>query len=902
MSGADAPRVDAGDILFLIVRHLRACGLSASAMALLHESGVDTAWLCGPAPELRLLRDWVFAGDFKRVRSLLEPLAFGLSPPEHRAMLAIVDRQQLLETILMNSHDSRSQSQRALLDELHARRNELQLSELEFAWCLHALDDRSIRISSSQRHTRVTAQRWDVDEARMQCFERLVPFFRGEISSEEYEHKYLAMPSTQLVSLLQDAVTSHRERATDEGTARLDCVSIRYCHSTQNELRLQSGHADALKDHLLFLGEAHRAPKGGRDPQINREKLQVSQSVDWSKTARGSWTGSSADVRSKQAKQHVDVSTLHVRSRRTDPVAMSLDFDRMRSLKQPEPVLEEEVESEDVAVNADPATSEPSHEDGHVLVANVVVFDAATQTDDCSVGDTSCYIAVAPTSDSPPLEVEPPTPAAPRMAAWQSPTPEPPPPFYDPRRSEPSVRSSAIARSFASDSSHSVCIDDDLAEGHAVSFLSAIRSPISRYLEELNENSDDEDEEEGGPPDLDNGSTDDDGEDEHDLDRDLTAEVHDDSALDLAAESDVVGDNEEPEQHCRPERYDQLAVDHVVQASVVAEVKEAHAVRAIDTNADGSHLAIGTNARALRVFDLTASLASTASGSCTSTSSQHGFLPLLPVVVERHKHHQTSIYCVAFNNTFGDSKAGGSSGAGVIASGDADSCIKVLSLVTNKEQVIRSHPGKSRALHFAAANLLWSSSTGDRRIRCWDLEHSLSKSCLDLDGHVGEIQTLAFSSARSGTASSLLSAALDKTIRLWDARSGKCEQIVARTSHPVFAVQFDPSDSRYFASGHQDGGVSVWDLRVKSRALETLAHHQDECRAISWSPDGSWLLSSSFDGTICVMQVEQRAKLLTPLASYHQHQDKVLQAQWHPTRPAIMTTSADKLVKLWAFS
>uniref|UniRef100_K3W5X2 Uncharacterized protein n=1 Tax=Globisporangium ultimum (strain ATCC 200006 / CBS 805.95 / DAOM BR144) TaxID=431595 RepID=K3W5X2_GLOUD len=287
------------------------------------------------------------------------------------------------------------------------------------------------------------------------------------------------------------------------------------------------------------------------------------------------------------------------------------------------------------------------------------------------------------------------------------------------------------------------------------------------------------------------------------------------------------------------------------------------------------------------------------------------FLPLLPVVIERHKHHQSAIYCVAYNHhaieggSLYSRSSGGSAGT-AIASGASDSSIKVLSLATNKETLIQTHTGKTRALHFSAHNLLWSSCTGDLRIRCWDLEHSRSSSCANLDGHVDEIQTFAFSKDDPRSPHpQVLSSALDNTIRLWDPRSGgKCERIVAHTAHPAFTLQFHPLTSWYFVSGHQDGSVALWDLRMKTRSpLESLTHHHDECRAISWSPDGAWLLSSSFDGTICVMQANTSASnSLRAMASYHQHQDKVLQAQWHPTKPAVVTSGADKFVKLWTFS
>lgn len=842
---------DAADVLFLIVKHLRHCGLSASAMALLRESEVDTAWLCGPSREMKLLREWVFAGDFACAKTLLQPLAGALTDEELSDALAVIDKQELLES-LHPSGDGEPLPHRG-------------------------------------------AGQWNVNEARMQCFEKLVPFFRGDIEPEEDEHKYLVMKSTQLMALVHDGVTYNSERAVASGEmASLDCISM-----TSESHRSVLDQLERPSRLRLFLAEKQVVASAKAPPTSHL----LSRSADWSRL-KGKWTNTTT---ADDLNELVDSTSCSSKKRRNQ-LAISLDFDKARlAMRRPQQtkanelvVEEEQDEDTDSDEGEAPAPPPATLEDERKQqLAVKVLCDSATQTD-TAISHHVPLLAPADPSTAPETrnaeahddtEPLPPT-VIDNNATLGSHSPVVP----ESRQPEASLaglkgeelrslelgvhgsphkrtsRPDLLATSFTSDASRSVCIDDD---DELFATVPENRSPISKYLgEEEEDQLEDADQQEQGPQ-----------------------------------TNDRLSDLQEQDSHQeerRPERYDQLTLDHIVRASVIAEVKEAHAVRAIDLNASGSQLAIGTNARALRVFDLVSPLASASltSSSMTMTKSsrsscltpQHSFLPLLPVLIERHKHHQTSIYCVAFNNV------NSTRSPGVIASGDADSCIKVLSLATQKEVSIQSHRGKIRGLHFAADNLLWSTATGDLRIRCWDLSHSSSSSCMDLDGHVGEIQALAFAQASSPH---LLSASLDKTIRLWDHRSGKCERIVAsHLVHPAFTLQFDPTNhSRYFASGHQDGSVGLWDLRMKGRPLQSLAHHQDECRAVSWSPDGAWLLSSSFDGTICLMQASVGAdKPLAPMASYHQHQDKVLQTQWHPTQPAIVTTGADKVVKLWAFA
>eukprot|EP00644_Phytophthora_capsici_P007439 jgi/Phyca11/112113/e_gw1.21.467.1 len=366
----------------------------------------------------------------------------------------------------------------------------------------------------------------------------------------------------------------------------------------------------------------------------------------------------------------------------------------------------------------------------------------------------------------------------------------------------------------------------------------------------------------------------------------------------------------------RPQCYSELQLGHIVCASVIAEVKEPQAVRALDVHPNGAQLAVGTNARALRVFDLLTPLHQRQGQMSSLYSPLNVILPLLPVSLERHKHHDSGIYCVSYNrHLFHRTDL-----TSMIASGAADGSIKVLIIrdsYAQKQQVdefwiqrgdIHGSMGKTRALEFASPHLLWTTSTHDNRLRCWDVRqtHGNSSSGVfqTLDGHVGEIQAMAMPQPSSpGSPSTLLlSAALDTTVRLWDTRSRRCERLVTSGSHSAFALDFHPTDEKLVASGHQDGSLALWDLRSTAReALQIISPHQDECRSVRWAPGGQWLLSAAFDGTLCIMQATSKATL-QPVASYHKHYGKVLQAQWHPTEPAFVSSGADKRVKLWAFA
>lgn len=114
---------------------------------------------------------------------------------------------------------------------------------------------------------------------------------------------------------------------------------------------------------------------------------------------------------------------------------------------------------------------------------------------------------------------------------------------------------------------------------------------------------------------------------------------------------------------------------------------------------------------------------------------------------------------------------------------------------------------------------------GDSVVRIWDAR---SGQCLEiLEGHQDDVHSIAFTPDGFG----LISSSWDSTLKHWD---------LSPLLFRMFQAAIHGSDDRTSA-------IPAWESEERSRCVMTLAEHTDAALAVAVSHDGQWIISGSED-------------------------------------------------------
>jgi WD40 repeat protein len=172
-------------------------------------------------------------------------------------------------------------------------------------------------------------------------------------------------------------------------------------------------------------------------------------------------------------------------------------------------------------------------------------------------------------------------------------------------------------------------------------------------------------------------------------------------------------------------------------------------------------------------------------------------------------------------------------------------------------------------------------------ITLWDMKSG--KLLTEISAHQeGNIFDISFSS----DGQRLVSASSDKTLKIWELKTGAHLSTLTGHSHFVFSCDFSP-DGKRIVSGSFDGKLLLWDAET-GKLLSVLLEKDIPIYSCSFSPDGSSLVYA-LGVDICLLDTRDYT-LITVLKG---HTGQVYHCTFSSDNSYILSGSADGTLRIW---
>ncbi|KAF2282879.1 hypothetical protein GH714_043363 [Hevea brasiliensis] len=172
---------------------------------------------------------------------------------------------------------------------------------------------------------------------------------------------------------------------------------------------------------------------------------------------------------------------------------------------------------------------------------------------------------------------------------------------------------------------------------------------------------------------------------------------------------------------------------------------------------------------------------------------------------------------------------------------------------------ITAHEGGCASIMFEYNSSKLISGGQDRSIKMWDTNTgSLIRT---LYGCLGSVLDLSLTHDNR----SVIAASSSNNLYVWDANSGRVRHTLTGHIDKVCAVDVSKISSRHVVSAAYDRTIKVWDLQ-KGYCTSTIVFHSN-CNALCFSTDGMTICSGHVDGNLRLWDIHT-GKLLSEVAAH----------------------------------
>jgi predicted Ser/Thr protein kinase len=212
---------------------------------------------------------------------------------------------------------------------------------------------------------------------------------------------------------------------------------------------------------------------------------------------------------------------------------------------------------------------------------------------------------------------------------------------------------------------------------------------------------------------------------------------------------------------------------------------------------------------------------------------------------------------------------------------------------TSEHAVLEGHTDRVLAVAFSPRDRVLVSGGSDRTLKVWDLRTGAVMSTIG--PHAGKVEALAFSpDGRRVAAVTEAGEGAPGEVKIWELAGGRLSADLKGHEDGVNCVAFSP-DGATLATGDRSGQIRLWDAAA-GKAKGAIVHaHEDSVRALAFTPDGTSLVSGSWDHHAKLWDVESRRERLV----FRGHAEGIWGVAVSGDGALLATASSDHTVKVW---